>query len=326
MDDKKFVTDWLKDCDKQGILPWKYDFKQEVFQNSLSFDDNRVKRILAKESGFYGKAKCETEDSSLAQNIYKILWNTYSKNVIQEEKGNCDADVMNSFWTPFKYFSSRKCPDFFRNNKKYPNKCGKFEKGDGLLEYYIQFGVNEGDSWSLAILKSYDKDKELKELNNQKLQDFATLTHTIGNFTLVPKGFNSNNGQSVVEKNDAEHIDGIHKVNHNYHHYDISNSWSKALHEELYPLHWKKKKYLGCDSWKQYCKKFYMDDYESSYSYANDSDTQDQFLEKVNIAIEHRGKLMTKELCEKLDLTNLTFYKENDLEKIERAQWIFTDK
>lgn len=294
MDNRKMVTNWLKECDEQGILPWEYDFKEEVFIQkswSPSFNKNPVKRILEKDSNFYGNPVCETEDSMLMQAVYHILWGTYSKNVIGEDKGDCDADVMNSFWTIFRNFANSKFKDFFESahnicpGVSFPNKgifSTKDEESRKLLLAYNKYKVKEGDSWITLILKNYDN--VFLSLNNTYLQKSAMFSHTLGNFTLTPKGFN------------LKHNDG-------------NNTWSKAL-LNLKKLDWAKNKYLGCTSWKEYCKKFYMDDYEKEYAYATTEDSQDKFLQKINTAIEQRGKLMTKRLCDELGLTDLFFYKE----------------
>lgn len=308
MNYKTLVINWLIKCNEQNILPWEYDFKQEVFIQkswSPSFNENPVKRILEKYSDFYGNPSCETEDSMLMQAVYHILWGTYSKNVIGEEKGDCDADVMNSFWVIFKYFVYNECSDFFEyevNETKHTIKPNKklFNHRDqeniDLLNYYKQFCAKDGDSWALLIFKNYEKSFFDKLRKNDNIQEFAKLTHTIGNFTLVPKGFNA----------------GKHGINGtNIKHNDIHCTWSQALHK-LKEVDWENKKYLDCDSWEKYFKKFYMNVYESPYSYAKAKDSkQDDFLKKINKAIKLRGMFMTKRLCEELKLEHFSFY--NDL-------------
>lgn len=312
------VKNWLEKCSKQGILPWEYDFKKEVFIQkswSPSFNENRVKRILEKDSDFYGNPSCETEDSMLMQAVYHILWGTYSKNVIREYKGDCDADVMNSFWTIFRNFTNSKFKDFFEPayniypRVSFPNKgifSSEDEKSRKLLHDYSKYEVKEGDSWATLILKSYDD--VFQSLNNIHLQKLAMLSHTIGNFTITPKGFNFS---GTLEKN----------LKHN----DVNNTWSEAL-LNLKELDWGKNKYLGCISWNEYCKEYYMDDYEKDYAYVTVEEDQDKFLKKINTAIENRGKLMTKKLCEELELTDLKFYKERNLKNLKRAQWFSSDK
>lgn len=304
MENELMVISWLKKCDKPGnAMPWEYDFKQEVFiQKSWSpvFNENPVKRILEKDSGLYGTPSCETEDSMLMQAIYHILWGTYSKNVIREENGNCDADVMNSFWTIFNNFTNSTFSDFFKDasniypRSSFPNKgifSNEDEKSRSLLSAYREYGAEYGNSWGILIVDNYEN--EFKKLNNENLQKCAVFSHTIGNFTLTPKGFNC---VGTSEKN----------LKHN----DKNNTWSEAL-QNLKTLDWSSGKLLDCKSWNEYCKKFYMDDYKESYSYALDANKQDEFLKKINSAIENRGKFMAKELCEKLNLTNLNFYEKN---------------
>lgn len=231
MDNELMVINWLKKCDEPGnAIPWEYDFKQEVFiQKSWSpvFNENPVKRILEKDCGLYGTPSCETEDSMLMQAIYHILWGSYSKNVIREEKGNCDADVMNSFWTIFKNFTSSKFNDFFKDARtiyprsSFPNK-GTFsnedEKARNLLSDYEVYGAISGGSWITLFIDNYED--VFEELNNDNLQKFAVFCHTLGNFTLTPKGFNY---VGTPEKS----------LKHN----DKNNTWSEAL-QNLKILNW----------------------------------------------------------------------------------------
>lgn len=297
------VTNWLEKCDREGILPWEYDFKKEVFNQkswSPSFSENFVKRILEKDGGFYGDLNkvYETEDSMLMQAVYHILWGTYSKNIIGEDKGDCDADVMNSFWMIFKYFVFNKCSDFFEyevNGIKYkifPNLTPfnqNNQENIDLLNYYKKYGAKNGISWKQLILKNYETPFFEELRNNENIHNFAKLTHTIGNYTLEPKGFN------------AGYIEGT-----NIYHNDNSYTWSQAL-DNLKEVDWENKKHLDCDSWEKYFRDFYMHVYETPYPYAKDSN-QDDFLKKVNRAIRLRGMFMTKILCEKLNLESLNFY------------------
>ncbi|WP_413476214.1 hypothetical protein [Latilactobacillus fuchuensis] len=293
MNNEKMVINWLKQCQATGVLPWEYDFKQEVFGQkswTLAFNENPVKRILEKDSGFYGNPSCETEDSMLAQAIYQIVWQTYSKNVIHEVPGDCDADVMNSFWMLFKNFTVNQGGSFFEAaqaiypRSRFPNK-GVFsdedEKSRRLLAAYQPYGAKKGDTWSSLILKNYET--KFKVLDNQNLQKLAKLSHTIGNFTLTPKGFN-------YTGTDEKHLK----------HNDSYNTWSEALHNLNELEEWSTNRYLDCSSWDAYCEKFLMADYEKEYAYETKPEQQDVFLEQINTAIENRGKQIIKMLCDQL--------------------------
>ena len=294
MNDVEKVKTWLYECKKEGILPWEYDFKKQVFINlpsDCSFNANPVKRILEKECNCYGNPICETESCDLMQAIYRVLWEMDS---IEDE---CDADVMNSFWTIFRNFVQAKCSDFIKPANeisprgKFPNKKGVFRSEDKtLFDAYKESGVKENDTWVSLILRNYDDKFEV--LNESSLQKTAKLSHTIGNFTLVPKGFNSRGMEGS-------------RLKHN----DMHDTWSQTLNH-LKGLDWINNRYLGCSSWEEYCVKFKMNGYKSCYSYTNVAKEQEAFLDNVNTAIEERGKTMTQMLCNKMGI-DFNMFKEN---------------
>ena len=296
---------WLKQCDQTGTLPWEYDFEEEIFSQkpgSLPFSKDPIKRFLEKKEGFYGRPSCETEDCPLMQAIYWVLWGTYSKNVTLKVKGDCDADVMNSFWSIFKIYLRSTYTDFFKNAQcihpkgLFPNK-GKFSPESKLLFAYKGYGAKEGSSWFSIIRLNYDG--IFKKFEDSNLQKVAAFSHTLGNFTLTPQRFNS---IGVTNSNNTnEHHKGIK-------HNDQYNTWSNALHE-LKKLDWASQHYLNCDSWDHYCRKFFMEDYKEEYSYERSPGKQEEFLSKIYLSIENRGKHLIKELCDKLNSKNFDFYR-----------------
>lgn len=100
------------------------------------------------------------------QCIYQVLWGLTSKNAYgSAHNENIDADVMTSFWLPYKAVL---------NVKKLKNYQGKAytKNTDNLKE----------------LIERFDDDV-YQEINIQ-FEKFAMLTHTIGNMTLTPKKFN----------------------------------------------------------------------------------------------------------------------------------------
>ncbi|NSP03044.1 hypothetical protein HRH66_14660, partial [Enterococcus faecalis] len=105
MDEKKYIIKrWFEECERKKISPWKYDFKLELqtkekkFFQEIMDESNAIKRIFA----WYlspVQATSETETTQLAKTIYSILWNLD----ISVLNRSFDMDVMNSFWTTYKF-------------------------------------------------------------------------------------------------------------------------------------------------------------------------------------------------------------------------------
>ncbi|WP_100665514.1 hypothetical protein [Leuconostoc citreum] len=178
------VHKWLSMCADNSILPWEYDLKNEIYPltEKIAHENSYVKRILGSWLGEYWEQKTtitlnskgykrvldtETEDSELMQCIYLVLWGLTSKNTYQSVFNlNIDADVMTSFWSPYK--SALKAT----NLKDWQNNV--YNKNIGSLkELYDRFD-----------------DDGYKDVNS-RFEKFAKYAHTIGNMTLTPLGFNA---------------------------------------------------------------------------------------------------------------------------------------
>ena len=317
---KETVLNWLKKCEDTDTKPWEYDFKYEIYKNTERIknklkETNERKHIeLLLETWQDDKAfgyVMETEDSDLAQCIYKILWGSHSKNATKS-KGDVDADVMNSFWYTFKYYlrSVDKNEVFIKNgfNRNAPTKSAKELTDDEKEEFKCKYGCEYGGKfklektlisgekfWLTFVLENMDVFLKGKSEVVTELDKYAKLTHTIGNFTLVTKGFNSGRGGD--------------------------DYWDHALKEMK-----NQTQVLFGGGFEHYVDKFFMSGDDIDYVKNGEVEPWitrsekgkiESFLKKVNPKIEARGKKIIKELLEKLekqvadaDKERLSSYKE----------------
>lgn len=279
------VSDWLKKCNKQKVLPWEYDLKQEIYYK-INEKDHPVKRFLDARAGNYFSQRylkidgeyidIETEECELMQSIYFLLWGTQTKNSELYKNNNIEADIMNSFFTPYKKRLKAK------NLRTWQSVYYEGKKGD----------YQSSAPGDFQELVSHFEDVGYNEINSE-FKDFAKFTHTIGNCTLVPRGFNKNE------------------------HRDRNNTWSQVLQKidsgEVFI------KLSGDCSAKNvmnltlsdYKEKLLMNNfYLNNYGYSDI-----EYLENVVDDIEKRGKEMVWKLCEELlknneEIKEYAFYKE----------------
>ena len=134
--------------------------------------------------------------------------------------------------------------------------------------------------------------------NLPAFQTFATLTHTIGNFTVLPYWINTA------------------RNNFSKDYWDIT---LLSLQEWLAPTTPTSK------AWINFVEMFYLQPYvnkdyqtelfweKHSYGYDNLFPSKQDvpiFLKAVNERIEERGKYMIKQICDRLNRTDFNFYKE----------------
>ena len=311
------VLGWLKECRKDGIKPWEYDFKYEIYYKERQFikdkkEENKHVELLLetwKDDEKFSK-KTETEDCVLAQCIYKILWDTHSKNAGVRYAGVVDADVMNSFWITFK--------NYLRNTNKVFVESGignkheePFKSDSGLGNAKEKFELKHGNSFklnkeTLNTKKNFWLSFILDHLETflgkdkpdvvSKFENFAKLTHTIGNFTLVTKGYNTSRGGN--------------------------DYWDHGL-EGMEKQAQQTRDIFG-DGFKYYEDKFFMSYYikdgkvetlMNQEKLKNKEEAEGEilsFLEKVNEKIEARGKKMIEVLLQEI----LFSEKVNDKEDI----------
>lgn len=283
------LTEWLNYCKNKHILPWKYDLKSEIYCK-VDFNDEPVKRLLKSWAGMYfsqlyhqkkyGKyveyVDVEIEDCDLMQCIYKVLWGKITKNASESVRkvhktDSVEADIMNSFFSPYKKALKKRGLRTWQS-RFYCEKKGDYQK-------------NAGDMHELL---SHYYEKPYIEINNG-FCEFAELTHTIGNCTLVPLGFNFKD------------------------HQDRTYSWSEALRKmeeaDLKSLFSKRQNQnKNSHNIEDYRKTFLMNDYYSGKNMFGYGDTD--YVEKVTEAIEKRGIEMTFKLCDKIGFYNVWDHKQ----------------
>jgi len=286
------VIKWLKYCDKNQFKPWLWDFKN-CYTDSLPEDN--IAAFLQYKSGTFmnpnsfcitqksgRKADCDKE----AIELYRVLgWQNSTTAITRGE-------TMNSFLTTFKC-ALEQSSDYDTQSDKLGIKPGK----------------------KLPFSNLYDEEKKIKDQpymafdvvksNLSAFRRFAELTHTIGNFTVLPHWMNTA------------------RYNFSKDYWDIT---LLSLQEWLNPTAPTSK------AWINFVEMFYLQpyvnkDYQTErfwenhgYGYKNlYPDKQDFpiFLKAVNERIEERGKYMTKQICDSLDLTHLGFYQEiNNMDRI----------
>ncbi|KRL66953.1 hypothetical protein [Companilactobacillus versmoldensis] len=220
---------WLQECSDKEIKPWQYDLKWEIYYH-LKPEDHGVMRFLKSRAGYYWDAKylpdrentVEVEDCILMQCIYKLLWKETSKYATAERIKNKsqenypDADIMNSFWSPYK--KRLNAAKLIPNNAEQENIT--------KAQYRYQENLQE-------LLDKYNLDKYSGI--NAEYGRFAEMTHTIGNCTLLPIGFKNNNRMDWVStwserlaKMNAKlkNGSGQEKYNKDFYMEDYKSKWS----------------------------------------------------------------------------------------------------
>ncbi|HGZ3532826.1 TPA: hypothetical protein ACOKTJ_002083 [Streptococcus pneumoniae] len=278
------VIDWLRYCDENNIKPWEWDFKNcysdtltpDSITNFLKYKNGeltdpttfRVTELLGK------GADCDKE----AFYLYKCLGWQNSENCITR------GETLNSYLTTFTR-SITKTPHY----KSIYKKIG-IDEEQYLNEQYPTL-YNNNNYENFIIIKE----------NKEQFKKFAKLTHTIGNFTVLPHWINT----------------GRYNFSKDY--WDIT---MLSLQEWL--------NLLPNDTWKCFVDAFYLqpyvnEQYETELFWEGHTSERPNmerqhfpiFLKKVNERIEERGKFIIKQICDKLDQKDFNFYKEiENMDKI----------
>ncbi|MBG9817839.1 hypothetical protein [Bacillus safensis] len=277
-----WIEGWFEKCEQLKIKPWEWDFKQSYIKEPISENTSPIRLMLEykmrelKEIGMCNstgktgkKADCDKEPSS----IYDVVWST--DEVIRGE-------TMNSFITTFNH-----------SILKSSNSVEEFEKigiltDKSITKQYAKLISNDFNKFNLID----DRIEEFKK--------FATATHCIGNFTVLPHWMNS----------------GRYLFSQDY--WDVT---LYSLFEFFQPL--------GC--WKQFVERYFLQSYVNNdeewtvsefweghfesignYNQLKPQNEQElsEYLHKVNLRIEERGKWIIKKVCEDLELQHFNFYDE----------------
>ena len=266
------VIDWLNYCDENNIKPWLWDFKNyslSPFQNDSITAFLKYKELPKNEGIDCDKA---------AFYLYNILgWQNTTEDIIRGE-------TMNSFITTFNE-AIKDSSDYYT----IANRLGK--KPRDRHSPYSTLYQNQN------YLKFDIIQKNIKEF-----ELFAILTHTIGNFTVLPSWMNT----------------GRYYFSRDY--WDIT---LLSLQEWL--------NILSPDAWTNFVETYYLQPYvNTEYNVELFWEGHDKkilpkkenypvFLKKVNERIEERGKYMIKQICNKLNKTDFNFY--TDLETMDRIKF-----
>ena len=257
------VIEWLEECDRIQEKPWLWDFKN-CYKVPPS-KDSEPKDSEPKD--------LLSKDSITAFLKYKnggFKDNTSDFNITKNTGFNADCDTQSD-------------KPGIKSGKKLPFSDLYDEERNIEDQPYLAFDVVES--------------------NKDAFRDFAKLTHTIGNFTVLPHWMNTA------------------RYNFSKDYWDIT---LLSLQEWLNPTT------PTAKAWINFVEMFYLQpyvnkDYQTQLFWESHSykkllpDNQDFpiFLKAVNERIEERGKYMIKQICDRLNRTDFNFYKEiRDMDKI----------
>ncbi|CAM3597074.1 hypothetical protein ERUR111494_01950 [Erysipelothrix urinaevulpis] len=287
---KANIIRWLAYCDELNVYPWEYDFKQTYKLATIQDNQNGIDMLIDyknyqfDEQGFYlnpndpiqRQGKYADADKE-AHEIYKVLWPVDSSGIIR-------GDVMNSFITTFNAA--------YKQSKSY-DKAKKHQ-----------------DSYYKNLKESY-KNSELIIDNLEGFNRFGKLTHTLGNFIVLPHWMNTGRASFSKDYWDVtlaslkDFLEPIH-------------AWKNFIEVYQLQVYVNKKSLTINPLWKNHLKHYGK---TNAYTPQNNEEFY-TFLNTVNQRIEYRGKLLTKFLLESLDLKdhhtyslvkNLPIYYADDL-------------
>lgn len=301
-DERETVIKWLEECDRTKKEPWLWDFKncykvpeseESLSEESLSEDslseeslsedslsEDSITAFLKYKNGEFKdttifniteKAGFDADCDKEAIELYKVLgWQNSATDVIRGE-------TMNSFLTTF-------------------NRAIRQSSNYKTLTKTLGIDNRKKERYSKLCKDQNYRQFDIIENNRPAFQTFATLTHTIGNFTVLPHWMNT--GRSKLSKDYWDIFllslqEWLHLIS------PTSEAWINFI--ELYYL----QPYVNKD--------YQIEPFWKNHSYGNPlPSTQDFpiFLNAVNERIEERGKYMIKQICDRLDLTHLGFYQE----------------
>ena len=299
-DERETVIKWLEYCHKKQRKPWLWDFKN-CYTDSLPKDSItaflKYKNGKSKDTTRNGESKGTTrfcitgkkgsraDCDKEAIGLYQVLgWQNSAKDIIRGE-------TMNSFLTTFKC-ALEQSSDCDTQSDKLVIKSGKKLPFSDL--YDEKKNIKEQPYMAFDVVKN----------NRPAFQTFAKLTHTIGNFTVLPHWMNTGRSNLSQDYWDIfllslqEWLDLISPT---------SEAWINFI--ELYYLQpYVNKDYQIEPLWKNH-----------NYTTPILKEKEDFpiFLKAVNERIEERGKYMIKQICDRLNRTDFNFYKEiRDMDKI----------
>lgn len=294
---KRWVEQWLKWCEDKEIKPWLFDFKtfylkeedlkdeSDPFLVWLQYKHDFLNKVQPNEcvnninSGTPDLGKEEDPDK-LVFPIYDVLgWQ-------KDQKDGIRGDSMNSFQTTLtELFKTNDDinDDSFRGKKK---DCwyNMISKIPNVSDFFKNIAKNN----DISIV--YDNFEGLIDFFDE-IKMFSALTHSVGNFIVLPSWVNTGRGSYLS---------------------NVKDYWDLTL-KDIRDLFMLLKN--GNELWKEYIDTFYLQPYVYKDTYkvaelwdghfnksvlpSEKSDFQ-QFYHNVNLLICERGKYMVKELCDKV--------------------------
>ncbi|MDQ7158907.1 hypothetical protein RCG63_02715 [Lactococcus lactis] len=289
-------------------LTWDYDFKK-ILLGDTAYDSNKnevIKNILlAKDFSNYVDSKSDYNKFYQGHiENYQVIEIIF-KEVFQKVNGS-HKDVMNSFWTTYKFFLQIEYPDIFtpvgslRNKNplkkninlivsKVSNAYPPFDSKKHQIihqkyicyykKYFPQLNVKEGDTWNQFLMENFNQfDKVHLCL---ELVQFAKLTHSIGNIAVVPKDFNASRYLPYLDYWDLS-LNSLKKCMPAY------NSWDSFV-DSHYLNNYVDEHYNVLPFW------------ENHFKRTNPTTREEiiMFLTKANFCIENRGKKILSQIRKK---------------------------
>ena len=311
-----FVKLWLTYCDDQGIKPWEFDFKffyKDDADTSSAIElwlkyrlnvlhklrlNNSVNQVLKDEINKLSLSDIVDPDK-LAFPIYKALnWQENPDDIVR-------GDSMNSFKATFT-----------QDIMKSQNRKAAYRQ--------IQIDINEYLDKQYDVLLKNKNYLAFEIVHNNQVEQFAKLTHTVGNFTVLPYEFNVERGMSATFHDYWDK--SLDYIRTSF--LEVENAGA-TLPAKLQPLVAEEKL-----DWPGFVEKYYLQPFVNQGAYTvgelwtdhlkrgayptRESDFT-EFYYNINLLIVERGKWMTKELCDKYGLQTLSFY-QNDLKNMTRIK------
>ncbi|MEH7674702.1 MULTISPECIES: hypothetical protein [Bacillus] len=262
MKEHTWIIEWFQKCEGLEIKPWEWDFKQSYIKEPIPKDKSSIELILDYKS----------------RKLKEIgICNVTKK---AGRKADCDKE-------PFYIYQLLWSTDY----EPKPKSQLSLDRHNLL----------RGETMN-SFITTFNHSKKLTSDNhlNHDFEKFATATHYIGNFTVLPHWMNS----------------GRYLFSQDY--WDVT---MYSLFEFFQPL--------GC--WKQFVERYFLQPYVNNdeewtvsefwkghfdsignYNHLKPQNEQElsEYLHKVNLRIEERGKWIIKKVCEELELQHFTFYDE----------------
>ncbi|MCI2169974.1 hypothetical protein [Schleiferilactobacillus perolens] len=276
----QLIKQWLDKCEREGILPWKWDFKLESVAGNnknvldIQNESDPIQRIFM----WYRlpkKESPETEQTELAKAIYTVAFG-----VDRKQLGiGFSMDVMNSFWTTYQWAILKRYGISFVKSIEFGNEHDTSDPADHSLR-------NEYSDYSAV---------------NDLFKPFAAAEHTIGNFVLVSRGFN--NGRGNYDYWDL----GMWLIK-TFLDYVESSAWEGYV-DKLFLQPFVTDTYEVAEFWEDHFDESESIKPDGGEDKQKTSQLISQWLNHTYLSIEERGKFITKTLCETLGEKDYQFYK-----------------